>query len=309
VPLDGCLLLNASGCLDALTAPEVARSLDGFVTKTITPEPREGNPPLRIAETDAGMLNSIGLANPGRERFTSETLPRLTRLGVPIWVSVGGFSARDYAETCAAIDCCDEVAAIELNLSCPNVDEAPESAAAIVAACRAATILPLYAKLSPAAWDIAEAARAVEAAGADGLSLVNTLRGLALDERTLRPKLGRGTGGYSGPALKPVALAAVYACSAAVGIPIVGMGGVQSGLDALELIAAGASAVALGTILFSDPAAPARIRSELAAEAAARDLGHPLDARGAAHSSLQMGVSYSGNGAGKTPGNGRKVTA
>ena len=235
------------------------------------------------------MLNSIGLANPGRERFLAETLPRLRELGVPLWVSVGGFSAADYAETCAALR--RTIEAIELNLSCPNVDEAPESAAAIVAACRAATSLPLYAKLSPAAWDIAEAARAVEAAGADGLSLVNTLRGLALDERTLLPKLGRGTGGYSGPALKPVALAAVFACSAAVEIPIVGMGGVQSGLDALELIAAGASAVALGTILFSDPAAPARIRSELAAEAAARDLGHPLDARGAAHSSLQMGVS------------------
>jgi dihydroorotate dehydrogenase (NAD+) catalytic subunit len=288
------VLLNASGCLDALTAPEVARSLDGFVTKTITPEPREGNPPVRIAETDAGMLNSIGLANPGRGRFLAETLPGLRELGVPIWVSVGGFSASDYAETCACLDP-EEVAVIELNLSCPNVDEAPESAASIVAACRADTSLPLYAKLSPAAWDIAEAARAVEGAGADGLSLVNTLRGLALDERTLRPKLGRATGGYSGPALKPVALAAVYACSAAVGIPIVGMGGVQSGLDALELIAAGASAVALGTILFSDPGAPARIRSELAAEAAARNLGHPLDARGVAHSSCKMGVSRFGN--------------
>jgi dihydroorotate dehydrogenase (NAD+) catalytic subunit len=291
------VLLNASGCLDALTAPAVARALDGLVTKTITPEPREGNPPVRIAETDAGMLNSIGLANPGRDRFLAESLPRLRELGVPLWVSVGGFSAAEYAETCAALE---DVVAIELNLSCPNVDEAPESAAAIVSACRAATSLPLYAKLSPSAWDIAEAARAVEAAGADGLSLVNTLRGLALDERTLRPKLGRGTGGYSGPALKPVALAAVYACSAEVGIPIVGMGGVQSGLDALELIAAGASAVALGTILFSDPNAPARIRSELAAEAAARGFGHPRDARGAAHSSLQMGVSCFGNGAEKS---------
>ena len=282
------LLLNASGCLDALTAPEVARSLDAFVTKTITPEPREGNPPVRIAETDAGMLNSIGLANPGRERFLAEVLPRLRELGVPLWISVGGFAAADYTETCAALA---DVAAIELNLSCPNVDEAPESAAAIVAACRAATTLPLYAKLSPVAWDIAEAARAVEAAGADGLSLVNTLRGLALDERTLQPRLARGAGGYSGPALKPVALAAVYACSTAVDLPIVGMGGVRSGLDALELIAAGASAVALGTILFSDPAAPGRIRGELAAEASERNMSDPLDARGIAHSSLQISVS------------------
>lgn len=300
------MLLNASGCLDALTAPDVARSLDAFVTKTITPEPREGNPPVRIAETDAGMLNSIGLANPGRERFLAETLPRLRELGVPLWISVGGFAAAEYAETCAALA---DVEAIELNLSCPNVDEAPESAAAIVAACREVTSLPLYAKLSPAAWDLAEAARAVEAAGADGLSLVNTLRGLALDERTLRPKLGRGTGGYSGPALKPVALAAVYACSAAVALPIVGMGGVSSGLDALELIAAGASAVALGTILFSDPAAPTRIRSELAAEAAARDLGHPLDARGFAHAFPANGVSPSDNRSRKVPVNGRKLTA
>jgi dihydroorotate dehydrogenase (NAD+) catalytic subunit len=300
------LLLNASGCLDALTASEVARSLDAFVTKTITPDPRGGNPAVRIAETDAGMLNSIGLANPGRERFLGETLPYLRELGIPLWVSVGGFSAAEYAETCAALE---GVAAIELNLSCPNVDEAPESAAGIVAACRAATRLPLYAKLSPAAWDIAEGARAVEAAGADGLSLVNTLRGLALDPRTLRPLLARGTGGYSGPALKPVALAAVHACAAAVEIPIVGMGGVRSGLDALELIAVGASAVALGTILFSDPDSPVRIRRELASEAAARDFGHPLDARGVAHSSLQMSVSRAGNETQKVPGNRAKVTA
>jgi dihydroorotate dehydrogenase (NAD+) catalytic subunit len=300
------VLLNASGCLDAVTAPDVARSLDAFVTKTITPAPRGGNAPVRIAETEAGMLNAIGLANPGRDRFLSDVLPRLRQLGVPLWISVGGFSASEYAETCAALEM---VAAIELNLSCPNVDEAAENAAAIVAACRAATGLPLYAKLSPAAWDLAEAARAVEAAGADGLSLVNTLRGLALDPRTLLPTLARGSGGYSGPALKPVALAAVYACAAAVQIPIVGMGGVRSGLDALELIAAGASAVALGTILFSDPAAPARIRVELAAEVAGRGLAEPLAARGMAHSSLQTSVSQPGNSMQKVPGNGDKVTA
>jgi dihydroorotate dehydrogenase (NAD+) catalytic subunit len=271
-------LLNASGCLDALTAPEVAGSLDAYVTKTITPLPREGNPPVRIAETDHGMLNAIGLANPGRIAFLRDVLPRLRELGVPIWVSVGGFSTADYAETCAALD----DVTIELNLSCPNVDEAPESAAEIVASCRAATTLPLYAKLSPAAWDIAAVARAVADAGADGLSLVNTMRGLALDERTLQPKLARATGGYSGPALKPIALAAVYACARTTDLPIVGMGGVRTGRDALELVAAGASAVAVGTTLFADPHAPARIRAELEAECAAHGYAAIEDVRGAA---------------------------
>jgi dihydroorotate dehydrogenase (NAD+) catalytic subunit len=280
------LLLNASGCLDALTAPDVARSLDAFVTKTITPEPREGNAPVRIAETDAGMLNSIGLANPGRNAFVRDVLPRLRALDEPIWVSVGGFSARDYAETCAAL----EDVTIELNLSCPNVDEAPESAAEIVAACRAVTPLPLYAKLSPAAWDVADTARATAAAGADGLSLVNTMRGLALDERTLQPRLGRGTGGYSGPALKPIALAAVHACYAATALPIVGMGGVQTGLDALEFVAAGASAVALGTVLFADPNAAARVRAELDAECTARGFASADDARGVAHAFTSTAV-------------------
>jgi dihydroorotate dehydrogenase (NAD+) catalytic subunit len=277
-------LLNASGCLDALTAPAVARSLDAFVTKTVTPEPRAGNPPVRIAETEAGMLNAIGLANPGRRAFLETVLPRLAGVGVPLWVSVGGFSAREYAETCAALGGAP-IAAVELNLSCPNVDEAPESAAEIVAACRAATGLPLYAKLSPALPDLAEAARAVEAAGADGLSLVNTIRGLALDER-LRPRLARGTGGYSGPALKPIALAAVYTCRRASELPIVGMGGVQTGRDALELIACGATHVALGTVLFGDPDAPQRIRSELALALASAGLDNTDEAFSAAHKAV-----------------------
>jgi dihydroorotate dehydrogenase (NAD+) catalytic subunit len=271
------MLLNASGCLDALTAPETARELDAFVTKTVTPLPRGGNAPVRIAETDVGMLNSIGLANPGREAFLSETLPQLRELGLPLWVSVGGFTAQEYAETCARL----EDVTIELNLSCPNVDEAPESAAEIVAACRVATELPLYAKLSPASWDIAEVARAVEAAGADGLSVVNTIRGLKLDP-DLRPVLGTTTGGLSGPALKPIALAAVHACFQATSLPIVGMGGVQTGRDALELLAVGARAVALGTVLFSDPSAAARIRAELAAELAALGLSSADQATGIA---------------------------
>jgi dihydroorotate dehydrogenase (NAD+) catalytic subunit len=272
------VLLNASGCLDALTAPEVARTLDGYVTKTVTPEPRDGNPPVRIAETDHGMLNAIGLANPGRDRFLAEMLPELRGLGVPVWVSVGGFAAHEYAETCARLT----DVTIELNLSCPNVDEAPESAAEIVAACRAATELPLYAKLSPAAWDIAEIARAVEAAGADGLSLVNTMRGLALDKH-LRPMLTRATGGYSGPALKPIALACVYACRRVTQLPIVGMGGVSTGRDALELIASGANHVALGTVFFSDNRAAGRVRAEIADEAARHGFATPEDAFCTAH--------------------------
>jgi dihydroorotate dehydrogenase (NAD+) catalytic subunit len=265
-------ILNASGCLDALVAPDVARTLDAFVSKTVTPLPREGNPPPRIAETEHGMLNSIGLQNPGIDAFLAENLPRLRSLGVPVWVSVGGFSAQDFAFMCERLDGEDDVAAIELNLSCPNVEEAPEASAELVQAARAATRKPLYAKLSPAAWDIAENARAVEAAGADGLSLVNTIRGLAFDAQTLGPVLGRGAGGYSGPALKPIALACVQACAAAVELPIVGMGGVASGRDALELLAAGASAVALGTTLFSDPSSPDRVRLELEVEAAATGL-------------------------------------
>src|SRR3954453_17429371 len=193
-------ILNASGCLDALTARDVARSFDAFVSKTVTPLPREGNAPVRIAETDVGMLNSIGLANPGRSRFIADTLPRLRELGVPLWVSVGGFSAHEYAATCAQLD----DVTIELNLSCPNVEEAADTAAEIVAACRVATQLPLYVKLSPANSDIPTTARAVEAEGADGLSLVNTILGAALDQRTLEPRLGTWSGGLSGPALKPI---------------------------------------------------------------------------------------------------------
>ncbi len=264
-------ILNASGCLDALTAPGVARQLDAFVTKTVTPLAREGNPPPRIAETDTGMLNSIGLQNPGLDAFARESLPQLMELGMPLWVSVGGFSACDYAGICERLDGEESVTVFELNLSCPNVEEAPETSAELVAAARAVTTKPVYAKLSPATWDVAESARAVADAGADGLSLVNTIRGLAIDARTRLPKLALGPGGYSGPGLRPIALACIKACAEAVDLPIVGMGGVSSADDVRDVLAAGASAVALGTVLFSDPTAPGRIRVELeSAEAVSR---------------------------------------
>jgi dihydroorotate dehydrogenase (NAD+) catalytic subunit len=284
-------ILNASGCLDALAAPEVAASLDAFVTKTVTPLPREGNPPPRIAETDDWMLNSIGLQNPGIDDFCAETLPRLRALRVPLWVSVGGFSASDYRLVCERLDEHDGIEVIELNLSCPNVEEAPETVSELAAASRLGTDKPLYAKLSPASWDVAELARAVAAAGVDGLSLVNTLRGLALDPDTLRPRLALGPGGASGPALKPIALACVYACASAVELPIVGMGGVMSGRDALDLVAAGASAVALGTVLFVDPTAPGRVRDELGSEARSRGYGSVDEIRGLAHQSALLSTS------------------
>jgi dihydroorotate dehydrogenase (NAD+) catalytic subunit len=277
------VLLNASGCLDALTAPDVARSLDAFVTKTVTPLPREGNAPVRIAETDVGMLNSIGLANPGIDRFLTRSLPQLEELGVPLWISVGGFEADDYAEICSRLDDHAAVSAIELNVSCPNIETPAESAAQIVSAARLATRKQLWAKLSPAVPDVAEVARAAQAAGADGLSLVNTILGVKLDSRTLRPVLERGQGGLSGPALKPIALAAVANCYRATQLPIVGMGGIQTGMDALEFIAAGAQHVALGTVLFADPDAPARVRAELHAALTERGWSAYEDAYAVAH--------------------------
>ena len=278
-------LLNASGCLDALAAPEVARMLDAYVTKTVTPLPREGNAPVRIAETEHGMLNAIGLANPGAEAFVCDHLPRLAALDVPLWVSVGGFSVEDYVHVAERVGARDEVEAIELNLSCPNVDEVPENVGDVVAAVRAVTARPLYAKLSAAVPDLGATARAAAAAGADGLSLVNTVKGLALDERTLQPVLARGAGGLSGPALRPIALAAVHTCFRETRLPIVGMGGVARGRHALELLAAGASDVAIGTALFADPAAADRIRGELEAELAALGIVSADNAVGLAHAS------------------------
>jgi dihydroorotate dehydrogenase (NAD+) catalytic subunit len=282
------VILNASGCLDALEAPGVTRTLDVFVTKTVTPLPRRGNAPVRIAEADCGMLNSIGLANPGIDAFVNSTLPRLATLDVPVWVSVGGFSADDYALLCRKLDGLPDVAAIELNVSCPNVASPAEATEEIVAASREATTKRLYTKLSPAVGEIAAAAEAAAAAGSDGLSLVNTLRGLVLEAGTLRPVLSTACGGLSGPALRPVALAAVYACYRATGLPIVAMGGVETGRHAVEFLAAGASAVALGTILFRDPGAAVRVRRELEQEARSLGYANPGGVRGVAHDSTGL---------------------
>ncbi|HLK43773.1 MAG TPA: dihydroorotate dehydrogenase [Thermoleophilia bacterium] len=261
-------LVNGSGTLDALEAGTLG--LAAHVTKTVTLHPRAGNPPVRIAETPAGMVNSIGLANPGLDRFTGEYLDRLGGLGVPLVVSVGGWSRDEYVHAVGRLSTHPAVAALELNVSCPNVDTGcisigtdPAETRELLRRCRAETALPLLAKLSPSVADVAEIAVAAAEGGADGLVLINTVRGMAIDRVTLEPLLGGGGGGLSGPAVKPVALHAVYHCARATGLPIIGMGGAACGQDVIEFLAAGASLVGLGTALFRDPLLPGRILVEL----------------------------------------------
>jgi len=242
------------------------RALGGIVTKTVTLEPRAGNPPPRICETPSGMLNSIGLQNVGVDRFRLDKLPRLTALGVPVVVSVGGRRAEEFEECVRRLDDAEGIAAYELNVSCPNVKEGglefcqvPASAAGVIAAVRRITRRPLWAKLSPNVTSIAAVARAVEAAGADGVSAINTFVGLAIDVRTRRPRLARGAGGLSGPAIRPLAVARVRECARVVRIPVIGIGGIVTATDALEFLIAGASAVQVGTASFRDPAAAAKV--------------------------------------------------
>lgn len=273
-------VLNASGTLDALAADAagvpVHRDVAALVTKTITPLPREGNPPPRLAETPSGLLNSIGLANPGVDAFVA-SLPALVGLGRPLVVSIGGFSVDDYARLAEALERAPGVIALELNISCPNVETGcssigsdPAETANVVRACRAVSSRPLWVKLSPNVPDVSVIARAAAGEGADALVCVNTLRGLAIEPWSGRPLLGAGTGGLSGPALKPVALAAVWTCASSCALPVVGVGGVLCGRDALDLLDAGATAVQVGTALFRDPRSIARVRAELAELAEAR---------------------------------------
>jgi dihydroorotate dehydrogenase (NAD+) catalytic subunit len=270
-------VLNGSGTFDAIAARRAFGDallerfpFDAFVSKTITLEPREGNPPPRLWEAPAGLINSIGLPNKGLEGFLGEDLPQLAELPVPLVVSVMAYSPGDLAELAGRVAEREEVSLIELNVSCPNVESGlimgsdPSETARAVEAVRRRCDKPVIVKLTPNATEPAAVAAAAEAAGADAVSLLNTLKGMALDPRTRMPWLGGGSGGLSGPAVRAVALEQVSAVASKVGVPVVGMGGIASGADAGDFLSAGAAVVAVGTESFRDPAAGTRIRSELA---------------------------------------------
>ncbi|HWH43794.1 MAG TPA: dihydroorotate dehydrogenase [Thermoleophilaceae bacterium] len=275
IPLRGPIL-NGSGTFDFIAARRTygdsllaSFPFDAFVTKTITLDPRQGNPPPRLWETPAGLINSIGLPNKGLEGFLAGDLPHLRDLPVPLVVSVMGYGPEELARLAGAVGARDEVAAVELNVSCPNVESGlimgsdPAETARAVERVRAVTAKPVIVKLTPNATDPGAVAAAAESAGADGVSLINTLRGMALDPRSGAPWLGGVTGGVSGPAVRAVALEQVRAVAARVSIDIVGMGGVASGRDAADFLSLGASCVAVGTESFRDPAAGLRIGREL----------------------------------------------
>jgi dihydroorotate dehydrogenase (NAD+) catalytic subunit len=279
-------IINASGTFDAIAAQRAFGDelLDNFpfaafVSKTVTLAPRQGNPPPRLWELPAGLMNSIGLPNKGLEGYLAHDLPQLARLPVPLIVNVMGFSADDVARLVTAFAQRDEVAALELNVSCPNVETGlvmgadPGEVARLMSVVRPLTDKPLIVKLTPNASDVPAVAVAAEREGASAVSLINTIRGMALHPRTGEPWLGGTTGGVSGPVVRAIALAQVRSVAEAVAIPVIGMGGVSDGRHAADLIAAGASLVAVGTESFRDPAAGARIAAELDAAGAAP---HPL---------------------------------
>ncbi len=282
-PIDFCGIelahpvINASGTYDAIAARQTFGDavledfpFSAFVSKTITPEPRAGNAPQRIWETPAGMINSIGLPNKGLQGFLSKDLPQLAELLVPLIVSVMATNREDFSRLVGAVAARDEVAAIELNVSCPNVHsglivgEQPSETEALLQALRPLTPKPLIVKLTPNVADPAAVAVAAEQGGADAVSLINTLKASAIDPVSGAPALAAGHGGLSGPAVRPVALQQLRAVAAATGIPAIGMGGICHGADAREFIAAGASLVAVGTENFRDPRAGSRVAAELA---------------------------------------------
>lgn len=234
--------------------------LGAIMIKATTVETRLGNPTPRVAETAAGMLNAIGLQNPGLEKVMKNELPYLERFDVPIIANVAGTTTEDYVEVAEKISTAQNVKALELNISCPNVKHGgitfgtdPVVARELVEAVKKVSKVPVYVKLSPNVTDIVEIAKAVEAGGADGITMINTLVGMRLDERTGKPVIANGTGGLSGPAVKPVAIRMVYEVYKSVNIPIIGMGGVTNAQDVIDFMSAGASAVAVGTANFVDP--------------------------------------------------------
>jgi len=244
--------------------------LGAIVVKTITLNPTPGNPPPRLMETYCGLLNSVGLQNPGLEVFLRDKLPYLKQFDVPLIVNIAGKRLEEYEEMTARLNEVDGVDALEVNISCPNVKEGgivfgtePEMAARVTAAVRRRTQLPVIIKLTPNVTDITEIARAVVDAGADALSLINTVHGMSIDIETGRPSLGNIVGGLSGPAIKPIALYAVWRVARAVKVPIIGMGGIMTARDAVEFIMAGATAVAVGTASMVNPGALMEIISGL----------------------------------------------
>jgi dihydroorotate dehydrogenase (NAD+) catalytic subunit len=279
-------VVNGSGTFDAAAAREAFGAplerdfpFAAFVSKTITLEPRAGNPPPRLYETAGGLINSIGLPNKGLAGYLERDLPALAWLPVPLITNVMGPTAREVAELVEAVGAHDEVAAIELNVSCPNVRTGmdigadPAELGRLLDVVRPLTAKPLIVKLTPNTADVSAVARAAQAGGADAVSLINTLRAYAPHpDASGRPWLGGGTGGLSGPAVRTVALAQVRAVAAAVEIPVIGMGGVSSGRHARDLLDAGATLVAVGTESFRDPLAGARIRAELEETAANRGI-------------------------------------
>jgi len=245
--------------------------LAAHVLKTVTPQPRRGNPQPRLHETAAGMLNSIGIPNHGVEHFLAHTLPRYARYQAPLVVSISADTAAEFAQICRQVSV-PGVSVIEANISCPNLEEDgrafamyPESTHKVIKSLRQATDLPLWAKLSPNTGDIAAVAQAAEDAGADALVVANTILGMAIDVETFRPRLGAITGGLSGPAIKPIHLRMVYQCRRAVKIPIIGVGGISNATDAVEYLLAGASAVQVGTATFIHPHAMPEIITGLQA--------------------------------------------
>jgi dihydroorotate dehydrogenase (NAD+) catalytic subunit len=291
-------VMTASGCAAA------GRELDQFfdvaelgavVTKSIMREPRSGRPTPRMAETPSGMLNSIGLQGPGIDAFLAHDLPWLVRRRARPVVSIAGSTVGEYVELARRIGASDGVAAIEVNISCPNVENRglvfacdPAQAATVTEAVRreVSRDIPVFAKLSPDVTDIVGIAESVMTVGATGLSMINTLLGIAIDPETLRPVLGGVTGGLSGPAIRPVAVRCVWQVHAAMpDVPIIGVGGIRTGADALEFLLAGATAVQVGTVTFHDPSAPIRVVAELADELARRGFGKTAEVVGLAHRS------------------------